>query len=343
MSPADMLDGWLTSSLLRRMRSCISPSPRLAVCVTGCNFPLTPLRLYSTWESSSVPVSIDITHVRPMSATLHDTTFTFKKTLLLQFLNSLCFQSPQREHFETDHVYSYNMGFQAFYCSSPLFYLSSLSTYSPCPLSNYLPITSSSCGLLVTIETSRFALLLSTLVHIFSPCFPLSLWGLDIFKTCMLMCVWFVFMIVAHIGWRGGQGSCGVLCVHVCSQHWGSLTDTHSDNIVHCCTFECFLFKTMHSKVSGGVAYKCYPPFCSLALLCGCAVLCKWSSMGAFVLAPCKNTFIYRIWFMITTSSPGATSINCSTMWFAYNTSEAPYIVYYHICSLSAHIRHLLL
>lgn len=101
---------------------------------------------------------------------------------------------------KTDQVFSYNMGFQAFFCSFPRFYMSSLSTYSPCPVSHYLLITSSSCGLTVTMETSQFAPLRSTLVHIFSPVF-LSAFGEWVYWKLHIS----VFFVFSHIGWSEGQ------------------------------------------------------------------------------------------------------------------------------------------
>lgn len=79
-----------------------------------------------------------------------------------------------------------------------LFFLSCLSTYSPCPLSHYLPITSSSCGLLVTMETIWFALLLSTLVH-FS-LFSSQLLGTVHIENRMLMSVLFGWHMQDEVG-----------------------------------------------------------------------------------------------------------------------------------------------
>lgn len=93
-----------------------------------------------------------------------------------------------------------------------LFYLCTLSIYSPCPLSHYLSITSSSCGLLVTMETRWFALL-SKLVQIFCR-FLLSLWGLGIFKTACWCVVCFLLFWPIY-GKLGVRGAVGTLCSYL--------------------------------------------------------------------------------------------------------------------------------
>lgn len=223
----------------------------------------------------------------------HQIICTFKKTLLVW---------GQRKPSETDQVYYMDYGPSI--VLFPLFYLSSSSTYSPCPLSHYLPITSSSCGLLVTMETSRFALLLSTLVLIFPPIlFPFPV--MNIFKT-ECRCVVCFYLFICHI-W--GSGEWWVFCVNVCFQHWGSLTVVHSDNIVHCCLptllsayIECI------QKEKQEVLYININPHLVHLLCCVAAAFCSNYIVCALLFLHHEKTLeIYWIWFMITTSSPGAT------------------------------------
>lgn len=198
-----------------------------------------------------------------------------------------------------------------------LCYPSSLSTLlTPlCPLPHYLSITSSSCGLQVTMATAWFALqTLSTWVHV--SLFPLSSPSLALpFWSC-----WCVSVRLLKKDVMKKRLECLLLFIDLCFLLSGSLSDIHSDTIVHsyfaALLLDYILVKCLHKE---GLYLNVLYILKKIALI----------SLSFFALWWCS--FVLSIWLcvfycscrrsildvsdkiLITSSSPGATKINCFT------------------------------
>lgn len=136
-------------------------------------FLLPPLRREQREQSTWDPLS-SLNHMELFALLKKKCCCSIWTVINSVFIRTLCPHIMPHDLIETNLLKKY--WFLGFLCSLTPLYLSCLSMHSPCPLSRYLPTISSSFGLLVTMETSQFALLLSTFIHIFSPIlFPLPL------------------------------------------------------------------------------------------------------------------------------------------------------------------------